>query len=220
MKNPNNPQKQTNYPLSKRTSEDFAVGAAKTLVNAQEKFEVAKMIYEKHPATSVSILITSLEELAKALYLKVLSRDPKKVYIVQLEKIFYKHERKHEAIGTMFGAYIIRKNKEVPSTALATMLGLLGVIIVGALSQMKRTPGNGIRNLEFVRKRGLYLDLDKETGEWISPQDYISSEDLLEWLKLSETFFDDVQTSYFSDSEKPLEELIESLYDETVQLKK
>ena len=164
----------SNYPLSRLSSEEFEEGAKIALKNSFEKFEVSKMIYNKAPATSVSILITSLEELAKALYLKVLSHDPKKVYIEQLEKIFYKHERKHEAIGAMYSGLILRKNAHRSAKEIAIMLVGIGVLFAGLLiyksvkDMKKRIPGNGERNLEFARKRGLYLDLDKETGEWIS----------------------------------------------------
>jgi len=80
--------------ITRLSKKDFQKGADLALENAENLLKIAKSAHQMGiHGNGTSILITSLEELSKAAYLKIKAQNPQ-IVIKELENFFKKHKVK------------------------------------------------------------------------------------------------------------------------------
>jgi AbiV family abortive infection protein len=211
--------KSGNIPIHNLTKKDYQKGAILSLENAENLFDLANTCAKLNiPGNGLSILITSLEELAKSAYLKIKSTDPNKIVIRDIEKFFYKHEIKHLAIARLFTKLLTDNIKSKPKKE-QEKLTLVIVSVFMILGYLKAINPNIKQNgFEYYRKRGFYVELDKDTKEWNTPMNLINNKSFDDYLNIANQLFRSVKSDLFDSNltDACTREYIEKLLDENV----
>lgn len=189
-------------------------GANLTLQNAENLFEIAKLCNQKGFAgNGASILITSLEELAKAAYLKIKAHNPH-IVVKELEGFFKNHKVKHGAIVQLY----IKIFKKLPQQqqeafGLAILFGILYIFYI-----VLKTNQSVAFDLETIRQRGYYVNFIEDENRWKAPKDLVSSEDFPQFIELAENLFENVKKDLFEGklTDEHTKQYIQELDDENV----
>ncbi len=189
-------------------------GADLTLENAENLFEIAKLCNQKGFAgNGASILITSLEELAKAAYLKIKAHNPH-IVVKELEGFFKYHKVKHGAIIQLY-TKIFKKLPQQQQEAFGVTI-LIGIFYIAYFSW--KTKQSIALDLETLRQRGYYVNFIEDENRWKAPKDLVSSEDFPQFIGLAEKLFENVKKDLFEGklTDEHTRQYIQDLDDENV----
>lgn len=198
----------------------YKEGADLILENAENLLDIAKTCHQKGlSGNGTSILITSLEELSKAAYLKIKAHNPH-VVIKELENFFNDHKVKHKAIIRLV-AKSISDNFKNKSDEDKDKLGL--VIFIGiAITLFIAYNNEHTFNLEKIRQKGYYVDFNYDKSCWQSPKELITSESFSKYISIVENIFCNVKKDLFAGelTDVNTKQFIADLYDDNVYFRK
>lgn len=200
--------------LSNLKKTQYDEGAYLTLQNAENLFEIAKLCNQKGFAgNGASILITSLEELAKAAYLKIKAHNPH-IVVKELEGFFKYHKVKHGAIAQLY-IKIFKKLPQQQQEAFGLAI-LFGIFYIAYASW--KTKQSVALDLETIRQRGYYVNFIEDENRWKAPKDLVSSEDFPRFIELAEKLFKNVKKDLFEGklTDEHTKQYIQDLDDENV----
>lgn len=201
---------------------EYETGAHLALNNAENLFELAQHAYSNGVnGSSVSLMITSLEELAKSAYLMIKAHHPN-IIMKELDAFFWSHRIKHEVIVRLFNKLVLGNLSELPEEEQDNAALLVGIsyLVIGFMLSSK---GISI-DIEGIRKRGYYVNFDREGGEevWKSPHNLVDSVALSQYLEIGENIFKSVKKDLFSGklSDVHTKKYLDELCDENVYFRK
>ena len=204
--------------LKKREYEE---GSNLALENAENLLEIARHCAEKgYNGNGAAILITSIEELAKAAYLKIKAHEPA-VKVNELDKFFRSHGVKHKvALGLALKLIVDVNVRTIPKEN--QMGAAIGVLIVLGFMAYFTIMGGYDMDLEKIRQKGYYVNFIGDEKCWESPKNLIKTEDLTKYIRMVEGVFVNVKKDLFQDqlTSINLKKYIEYLGDENVYFKK
>lgn len=210
---------------------ELEYGANCTLVNAKGLFKVA------HQAAAIgqygaanSMLITSVEELAKASMLQIISINSN-VKIQNIEAYFWKHSVKHDSIIKLtiasldlFGTDEV-DDSDIPKKELSEKESIAGNLFIAIISLIvlfspyqKKKKTDKEESLEDIRKAGLYVGFNRETGSWEVPNQEKSEENYETNKGLVDLAFSSIEESLFNGKmdERKILEFVKKLEDKNV----
>ena len=206
------------YKLKKLQYEE---GAILALQNSENLFQTAQYCLDKGlSGNGLSILITSMEELAKAAYLKLKAHDPELV-IQELDDLFKSHQTKHIVSVRLFFQVINRRYKSLPKEKRESF-GLVIIVFTGVLIYYRAISESPKISFEEARQKGYYVSYDQKDDKWQAPQTYYEIDSLMSYLQLAKSILDSVKEDLFSKklTFHEVDEYIKILGDENVWFRK
>jgi AbiV family abortive infection protein len=155
---------------------EYKIGSEMSLKNAKDHLEIARLAETINlHGISISHLILSLEELAKASILKLKSVN-KELKIKNFRQYFKSHGIKHDAIFKFYIAALYYNSDEDDlnlqndkhddwPNLLIFFITLLVVLVVNQddTDTLEESP------LDNIRNSGFYVNFNEKTSEWESP---------------------------------------------------
>jgi AbiV family abortive infection protein len=218
----NNSTTKKKHTLLNLKKTQYKAGADLALENAENLLKIAKSAHQMGiHGNGTSILITSLEELSKAAYLKIKAQNPH-VVIKELENFFKKHKVKHDAIVRLYSKSILNNIKELPEEQQNNAaFVVLGVFIVLVFITAKN--GHSIElDLEKIRQQGYYVNFVDSESFWHSPIDFIDSDGFSDLIEIVDHIFENVKKDLFNGNLTDIntKQYIDELSDENVYFRK
>lgn len=204
------------YKLKKLQYEE---GAILALQNSENLFQIAQYCLETGLfGNGLAILITSMEELAKAAYLKLKAHDPELV-IQELDDLFKSHQTKHIVSVRLFLPVIYDRFNSVPEENRKNF-ALLLIIAAGVI--MFFWPKGKKISFEEIRQKGYYMSYDHKNESWQAPQNSSDSASLDIYMKIARSIFRSVKNDLFSKklSFHELDDYIKKLGEENLTFNK
>jgi len=174
---------------------EYNDGANLAFQNANNLLEIAKFCSKKRfDGNGAALLVTALEELSKAAYLKIKSHNPH-IVIKELERLFKNHKIKHQTIIFLYTKSLTNsiKSRPIEEQNSAAFVAIVGLMIIGVLL----AKNNQTVDLEKVRQQGYYVDFTGDENYWKSPVQLISSEVFKDYIVLTESVFENVKKDLF-----------------------
>lgn len=209
-------------PLLNLKKIQFQEGADLALENAENLLVIAKTCHHNgFNGNGTSILITSLEELSKAAYLKIKAHNPH-VVITELESFFKDHKVKHQAIIRLYTKSLTNNIKTLPEAQQNNAaFVVIGTFLVLAFIIAKN--GHSLKlDLEEVRQQGYYVNFVDGESCWHSPKDFIDSESFENFIEIVDHIFENVKKDLFNGklTDVNTKQYIDELSDENVYFRK
>jgi AbiV family abortive infection protein len=197
-------------------------GADLALENACNLLEIARKCDQKDLwGNGSSILITSLEELSKAAYLKIKAHNPH-VVTRELDSFFKNHKVKHEAIVRLYTKTITNSLNSLPDDQmLPATFGFIATVVILVYVSAKNGQSTHI-DFEKTRQQGYYVNfIDAETC-WHAPKHLITKEEFLDYIDIVDNIFDNVKKDLFGSelTDIHIKQYIEGLSDKNVYFRK
>lgn len=184
-------------PLLNLKKIQFQEGADLALENAENLLKIAKSCHQMGlSGNGTSILITSLEELSKASYLKIKEQNPE-IVVKELEGFFRSHKVKHQAIIRLYTKSVTNNLKALPKEHQCVGgFVIIGVLLVLAVIAEKN--GFSLKlDLEKIRQRGYYVNFKNDETRWLSPKDLIGPDGFGDFIEIVEHVFTNVKKDLF-----------------------
>lgn len=210
---------------------EYAEGAKFTLQNAKNHINVSNEAAKINQfGIANSLLISGLEELAKASILKIKSIN-NNIRIDNLDEYFRSHTLKHETIYQLFFAsfdFTESKENNIPTESIQSnknfqivviiIIVIIGIMIYNSSKKDTREIKIKFNSLEDIRKSGLYLGFDSENRKWEIPNEAISKDDYENFKDIVKTTFEKIEESLFKGNinKKNIVDFAEKLQNENI----
>jgi AbiV family abortive infection protein len=211
--------KKTQKSIFKLKKAQYEEGAILALQNSENLFQITQYCLETGLfGNGLSILITSMEELAKAAYLKLKAHDTELV-IQELDDLFKSHKTKHVVSVRLFLPVIYDRFNSMPEQNRKNFA--LFLIISTVVVMLFWTKGKKL-SFEEIRQKGYYMNYDDKNESWHAPQNYSDSASLDIYLKIAHSIFKTVKNDLFSKklSFHELDAYVKKLGDENLTFNK
>lgn len=200
--------------LYRLRKEEYSQGANFCLQNAKNILSVSNQSANINQfAIANSLLITSIEELAKASVLKIKSIN-NNIRIDNLNEYFWSHTVKHKSIYKIFFASLSfsipessnkkqQKNKDnefwITILIIIIILGLVVYFFRDQINEDKNsfTTNEDDDSMEKLRRSGLYVGFDSENRTWEVPSRLITKESYEEFKDMVDLAFLEIEHALF-----------------------
>lgn len=213
--------------LNRLTTEEYKKGAMFAFENAEKHLHVAAKIADtRNFGMAISHLILSLEELSKAVVLKIKSSGDE-IQIKNLDKYFRNHNVKHEAIINIYLATLLQNDKTADKKSksadsrwiILVILAIAFIAITLFLSdKQKKELTTNTDFLNEMRNHGFYVDYDIKNKKWRTPLMQSNPNDYKETEEIVTLFLKSLKQSLFEDkfNKQDILRFIKELGDENI----